>query len=147
MAADLRQLMEIEKKCFPECDVFSRRNMRRMVNNPKCSILLDVLEYEQEVVGYAVYLTRRNSQTIRLYSLCLLPCYTGQGLTRKYLEERLKDFALRFSKVILEVRQSNKAAIRLYHGLGFELGQILEGYYADGERGYRMVKNLKPKLP
>lgn len=113
-----------------------------MIKNPNHSILLDVLEYEQEIAGYAVYLTRCNSRTIRLYSLCLLPDWTGQGLASAYLEERFADFASNHSKVVLEVRQSNKAAIRLYLGLGFEIREVLEGYYADGANGYRLVKNL-----
>jgi ribosomal-protein-alanine N-acetyltransferase len=139
---DLDKLVEMERICFPQGDAFSKRAMRRMVINPNGSIILDVLEYGGCMAGYAAYLTRKNSRTIRLYSLCVLPDYEGRGLARKYLEGRLKDFSPYFSRISLEVRTSNGKAVRLYQGLGFKLQKVLEKYYADGEKGYRLVKLL-----
>jgi len=139
--ADLAWLVETEQQCFGEVDAFSRRTIRYMIKNPHDSIILDVLEQDQKPVGYAVYITRRNSKLIRFYSLCLLPAYRGQGLLKPYLQERLKGFAERYKRIGLEVRVSNLNALQLYRTLGFKIEKTLPQYYpseGNGEDGYRM---------
>ncbi len=38
-----------------------------------------------------------------------------------------------FTRITLEVRKSNRAAIRFYESLGFKPSSVIWGYYADGE--------------
>ena len=55
-----------------------------------------------------------------------------QGLARALVDELLQ-FAARTNmrRVILEVRSSNQAALRLYESFGFQTGRIREDYYSD----------------
>jgi ribosomal protein S18 acetylase RimI-like enzyme len=47
------------------------------------------------------------------------------------------------SLMVLEVRQSNRPAIRLYQSLGFVVARVRRSYYADaGEDGLEMVLKL-----
>lgn len=46
------------------------------------------------------------------------------------------------AKVLLEVRASNAAAIRLYETLGFEPFNVRRRYYDDGEDGLEMVRSI-----
>jgi [ribosomal protein S18]-alanine N-acetyltransferase len=47
--------------------------------------------------------------------------------------------------VLLEVRRSNRPALRLYRGLGFTATGVRPGYYADnGEDAVQMVLTLNP---
>lgn len=141
--ADIELLVEIENKCFEACDAFSRRALRGMIKNSRGSIILDILEVAGVPAGYAAYLTRQNSTYIRLYSLCLLPTYQGQGLIAAYLGERLPSFVPKYKEVGLEVRVNNMRAENLYSKLGFAIKEKLQHYYAGGkEDGYRMVKAL-----
>ncbi len=48
------------------------------------------------------------------------------------------------AKVLLEVRASNAAAIRLYEKLGFESFNVRRRYYDDGEDGVEMMRPLAP---
>lgn len=144
--ADLPQLTQIENRCFWKCDAFSRRILRRMIINPHNSIILDILEFNQQPVGYAAYFTRANSRSIRLYSVCLLPELRGRGLVRKYLQARIAGFSGCFEKMTLEVRKTNRQALSVYSSLGFKAKVILNGYYPDGEDGIRLVKRLGNEL-
>jgi len=48
-----------------------------------------------------------------------------------------------FTEVILEVRASNRDALRLYLGLGFEVVGIRPGYYQDNNED-ALLLTLKP---
>ena len=54
----------------------------------------------------------------------------GGSLLRRLYEEFYNDG---FERVTLEVRKSNKEAIRFYEGQGFKPAFVIHGYYADGE--------------
>lgn len=140
---DLLTIEALENRCFCPVDRFSVASFRRYIQNNNGSIYVDLIEFDGEPMGYAVYFTRNNSKVVRLYSLCISPDYAGRGLGHKYLETRLPKFA-DYSVVSLEVRVTNSRAISLYEKLGFQVSAQLPGYYGDGEDGYRMVKVLKP---
>lgn len=63
-------------------------------------------------------------------NLCVDPLHQGQGHGR-----RLLDYLMRLARaanaviVLLEVRRSNKAALRLYEGVGFQRIGVRKGYY------------------
>ncbi|RJS83938.1 GNAT family N-acetyltransferase [Methanophagales archaeon] len=54
----------------------------------------------------------------------------GGSLLRRLYEEFYNDG---FERVTLEVRKSNKEAIRFYEAQGFKPVFVIHGYYADGE--------------
>ncbi|HVU00144.1 MAG TPA: GNAT family N-acetyltransferase [Polyangiaceae bacterium] len=47
--------------------------------------------------------------------------------------------------VLLEVRRSNRAAIRLYRSFGFSAMGVRRGYYTDGEDAVEMMLTLDPE--
>jgi ribosomal protein S18 acetylase RimI-like enzyme len=143
--ADLDWLVHTENHCFSQDDAFTRRTMQRMIKNTNHSVVFDILVAAEKPIGYALFLTRRNSLLIRLYSICLLPAYRGQGLVESYLQERIPSFAKNYEKMGLEVRLNNTSALSLYLRLGFTTKKILPGYYHQGQGradGYRMLKML-----
>jgi len=139
---DLPIIINAEDKCFNELDRFSKKSLLRMISNPKKSIIVDLILFFDEIIGYAVYLTRINSKKVRLYSICILPQYSGRGFAREYLNKRIIDFAKSFSEMTLEVRETNFAALKLYSSIGFTMHTKLPNYYPDGEVGYRLIKRL-----
>ena len=46
--------------------------------------------------------------------------------------------------VLLEVRRSNRSAIRLYRAMGFSAMGVRRGYYTDGEDAVEMMLTLDP---
>lgn len=95
-----------------------------------------VLRGEGRVVGYLVVWV---TDVVEVIDIAISPELRG-----KRLAERLLVRALRFGPtVLLEVRASNVAAIRLYERLGFSRMGIRRGYYADGEDAVLMSRAVK----
>ncbi len=87
-----------------------------------------VLWRDEELVGYLFY--SEAVQEAHVLNLCIRPSYRRQGLGQ-YLMRHLLD-RLRLSDaetVFLEVRVSNRAALRLYEALGFNGIGERKNYY------------------
>jgi ribosomal-protein-alanine N-acetyltransferase len=87
-------------------------------------------EYEgnEVMVGFAVVSTVLDEST--LLNICVRPAFQNQGAGRRVIEFLLKNAAVeRVRKYFLEVRASNRIAIRLYEGLGFRQLSVRKSYY------------------
>lgn len=83
---------------------------------------------------------------LQLLDMGVLPEERRKGYGRALLGELLR-FAQRERKrlLLLEVRQSNEPAIRLYRSLGFETAGVRRGYYSDtGEDALEMRITFDP---
>lgn len=70
-----------------------------------------------------------------LLNICVTPEWQGQGYGRLLLEHFIELARERGAyQMLLEVRPSNKAALRLYHTRGFEQVGMRKNYYP-GEHG------------
>lgn len=68
--------------------------------------------------------------TGEITNVMLLPEYRGKGTGRQMMEELLEQGRLLGAKdFTLEVRQSNKTAVKLYESLGFECEGIRKDFY------------------
>jgi len=65
-----------------------------------------------------------------LLNLCVYPANQRQGVGRYLLEKLMEQArAQKADRMLLEVRKSNRAAIRLYQSVGFEDIGYRKGYY------------------
>ena len=83
---------------------------------------------EGEIVGYAVVMIAADEYHI--LNICITPAYQKRGLGYRFLQWLLgygRDTGARTA--FLEVRVSNKGAIRLYRNLGFDEMGRRKGYY------------------
>jgi [ribosomal protein S18]-alanine N-acetyltransferase len=83
--------------------------------------------------------------------LHVLNIATEPAMRRRGIARLLMDVALEYARdaririVLLEVRRSNRAAIKLYRGLGFTAMGVRPGYYADNdEDAIEMMLALDP---
>jgi len=141
--SDLSLLIHMEKNCFHPCDRFTPEVFKRMLQNPKNSIISEIIEYNGKSAGYAVFFTRKNSRKIRLYSICILPEYAGKGIAKQYFQEIIPIVSKCYHTMSLEVRKNNQRAINLYDFLGFKINKTISNYYPDGEEALQMLKILK----
>lgn len=101
-----------------------------------------VADYSGHTVGF-ISSIRSGPKTARVLVIAVLEGFRGQGIGSSLLDAFTKECALNgLSNIELEVRQSNKAAIRFYTKHGYEATGVLRGFYKDGEDGYRMWKTL-----
>ncbi len=79
----------------------------------------------------------------RILMLAVLAIYRRRGTGTALMDAFLGECALRaLATVELEVRMSNKEAIRFYQRYGFQIAQVLKRFYTDGEDGYKMIRHL-----
>jgi ribosomal-protein-alanine N-acetyltransferase len=86
---------------------------------------------------------RQSTSEARVFWLAVRPEYRDQGIGRRLMISLMDIFRrLGVIKVILEVRVSNKKAMRLYRDLGFEMVTLCPEYYPDGEGAIIMSRAL-----
>lgn len=103
-------LAELEKQCF--ADPWSVHALREELSNP-CARFLVALCGDR-VAGYiGCHLVAGEGFVT---NVAVFPAYRRQGVARQLLQSAM---ALPLSRLFLEVRASNAAAIALYRSLGF----------------------------
>ena len=100
-----------------------------------------VLEMDGEIVGYVCgKLVFEDAEILRI---AVKNKWRGQGLGGTLLNGFIDSVKTRGgTRVFLEVRTGNVAAVRLYRSRGFTLTRERKKYYADGEDALEMKKDL-----
>lgn len=127
-AYDLGAVIKIEEKSF------KYPYPPPVLYNYLSSIFL-VAEMDNKIVGYAIGDKERRI----IVSIAVDPHYRNRGIGRTLLENILKEMN---GTVYLQVRKSNKDAIRFYIKMGFVKEKILKSYYMDGEDAILMFKKI-----
>ena len=134
---DLDAVAAVERRCFPEDEAFSRRQLRYLLEQAEGASYVDCRG--QEVGGYIRLLRRRTARNLRIYSVAVDPaargCGAGQALVNAAIALARQ---LGLDEVTLEVRTDNAPAIGLYARNGFRDDRLLRGYYSDGVDARRM---------
>ncbi len=100
-----------------------------------------IVAFEDEVLGYAISEIHQNKGHI--VSMAVSPEHRREGVGTALLQESLKRLASSTGEVYLEVRTTNKAALRLYEKFSFtKTGETRHRYYPDGEDAILMRRVL-----
>ncbi|MFC7291761.1 GNAT family N-acetyltransferase [Hirschia litorea] len=136
---DIAPIVELEQGFAAE-DRFPAKTWLRLMQGHSC---VHVVKKDLKLVGAAVHLFRKGSSVARLYSISVAPEARGQGLAQLLMAHG-EDVAREkvCTRMRLEVRESNEAAISLYKRSGYRVIAKIEGYYPDGEAAQRMEKVL-----
>jgi [ribosomal protein S18]-alanine N-acetyltransferase len=136
LTKDLPSIFEIENQSFGD-EAFNKRQFRYLAKSPTCHFV--VADIDNQIGGYLLLNTRRNSKTIRIYSLATNPNYRGQGIGEK-LMNYAKDFAKEhcFKTLSLEVSETNNVAVALYNKMGFTNSGKRLDYYGPGRNALVM---------
>lgn len=108
-----------------------------------CRVLEVTDNSVKKIVGYII--CRNSLNVCHILNLCIAVKEQRKGYGQKLLEEILISLLRSNSdSVILEVRPSNDAAIKLYQKFGFETDLIKKGYYKDehGEEDAILLKKV-----
>lgn len=138
--SDLPELLRLEAASFSG-DRLSRRSLRRLLRSSTALCL--VVDGEEGLAGYALWLYRRNSAQVRLYSIAVDEQSQGRGVGASLLAAGEAQSTERgCSRMSLEVKTHNHSAVHLYRKLGFEEVGVWPCYYEDGTDALRLVKEL-----
>ncbi len=134
---DVSVLAEMEKRCF--IDPWTEEMLSDCLRYPYYYGL--IAEEGGQVCGYCVLIVLFEDGEIANIAVDIP--YRGRGIAKA-----LMDYAhglaksLGAERCLLEVRQSNAAAISLYQGFGYEEYGVRERYYPDGENARLMRKEF-----
>jgi len=131
---DLNNVVELERKIF--VDPWSRKSFEFEVSNNQFSFPL-ILEDQNKIVGYAVIW--RIYEEFHIANLAILPEHQGKKFGKFFLQQILKNTD-ECKYAILEVRESNHKAIKLYEKFGFRVIMKRVKYYKNGETALVMQK-------
>lgn len=141
-AHDLTRVMEIERASF--ISPWSEQMFLQELGNSfsRCMVAQTCPEGSGDLLGYlcAWFV----ASEVHVMNLAVHPMARGQGVARDLVRETVEEArALGASRVILEVRQSNRAAQLLYFSEGFKtVGRRLRYYTDTGEDALVMELQL-----
>ena len=129
---DVEALLALERLCFSQ--PWTARNFRDAMADPERRLLLVLrgpFAPGDPGRGVLAYCSFQNVvDEMHIHNLAVAPAVQGRGLGRRLLELALALGARRGAeRALLEVRQSNWAALRLYRSLGFHGVAVRRGYY------------------
>jgi ribosomal protein S18 acetylase RimI-like enzyme len=140
--SDLEALAALEQAAFSS-DRISRRGFRRFLASAGAAVL--VAESDGCRAGYALVLFRADHAIARLYSIAVAPAFAGRRIGARLLAAAEAAALTRgASRLRLEVREANAAAIALYRNAGYRLFGRHARYYQDGAPALRFEKRLTP---
>jgi len=140
----LERLYQIEKECFVE-EAFTKKQISLLLTDYN-SISLMVKE-NVEIVGFIVGIIYPDGKTINghILTIDVSPSHRRRGVGQMLLQEMEKIFVQKSVQAcLLEVKESNVAAISLYRKLGYEEIGRLENYYGKTDGIY--LRKILPKV-
>jgi len=135
--ADFERIAALEAACFGAADgVFSKRQLRALLNNPNAYWLLSL---DGKAMGCWLKVGNGRARWARLYSLAVHPALRGQGWGKRLIEAGFSWMRTEnLAACRAEVKADNLTARNLYAGCGFLETGLLRDYYAPGVDGVRL---------
>lgn len=130
-----------------ETKIFTDPWTKKMIKgefNSKLAVVLGVINSKtKELVGYSFLFNIYDE--IHINNIAVKKNYRGKGLGKKLLDYIINYGKENyFSRITLEVRDSNKSALKLYYQNGFMIVSRRKGYYSNPkEDALVLMKNLK----
>lgn len=104
-----------------------------------CKKTFLVARESDKVLGYIIGYVRDNDEG-HIMSIAVDSNHRSQGIGEKLLKEDMKRLKERgANRIGLEVRTSNKKAIRFYEDLNFKKTRKVKDYYQNGEDAWYMI--------
>jgi ribosomal-protein-alanine N-acetyltransferase len=125
LPGDIAAVAEIERASFS--DPWSEESFRSMLGNPQ-TLFLVARDAERVVVGYTAGVGVREDGEI--LNVAVAPGARRQGVGALLLDAAIAELSnRRVTRLYLEVRESNAAAIALYRSRGFRQVTSRRNYY------------------
>jgi len=133
--SDLKHIVEIEAASFK--DPWPRIAFESELWNSDSMFLKAVIK--DNIIAYMIL--RKLVDEFHIMNIAVAPEHRKKGIAQKLLTYALEN--LKGGKLLLlEVRNSNKAAIALYQKNGFTVLHTRKRYYSDGEDAIVMTKEI-----
>ena len=134
------EIVYVEEEAFGKNGGVDEWILKPLVRYGKVFVLKD----EGKVVSIAEFMQKFDSEEIFLYGLCTRKESRGRGYAREIMKRSEEFFIGRGMESIgLTVDPENKAAVGLYQGLGYDIGELQKDEYGQGIDRLFMWKKIK----
>lgn len=145
---EISYIAEMEKRCFEVC-AWSEEMFKSMFNEPDAENIMLSAYCNEVLAGYIVM--KLCIDEAEIFVIAVDEPFRGRGIATRLIsraEELIKGRAV---KVMLEVREGNLAARKLYNKKGFIEVGMRKNYYRDlsgkpPENAVLMTKYLKTEM-
>lgn len=97
-----------------------------------------------EVIGLALFAANAHDDVAHLLKIAMDPDFRGTGESQQFWEEILNHWKIdSWSRIFLEVQESNLAAINFYKKVGFKELRHIPRFYSNGDGAYTMQCELR----
>lgn len=142
IALDIPVLATYEKELFPYSPWSTSQFKEEFAGIPT-TLYMSVAESGNKVVGYCGVFLPAPGVEADILTVAVLPDFRRQGIAREFMrqiEQWSKERGA--SAMMLEVEQSNSAAIELYTSLGYMKISVRMDYYGPGQDAFVMRKDF-----
>jgi ribosomal-protein-alanine N-acetyltransferase len=120
-------------------DRYSEKELKKLLE--KTSVEVFVLQCADEILGYSVVWKVLEEAEIHWFEI--FEPFRGSGLSRLFMELLIKELAkMGTKKLLLEVSENNKVALKVYKAVGFKPVGVRKNYYPDGSDAILMEREL-----
>ncbi len=92
-----------------------------------------------EAIGFALFAANQYDEVAHLLKITMNPDFRGTGETQQFWDEIVRSWDNgSWSRMFLEVQESNLAAIHFYKKVGFTELRKIPGFYSNGEGAITM---------
>lgn len=131
---DAKELSELDKICFAV--PWSEKSFREEAENNIARYF--VAKEDGKIIGYGGFWCTVDEGQIT--NIAVLPQYRKRGIASRLLESIIAE-AKEFERLVLEVRESNSAAIALYEKFEFKkVGMRKNFYHSPTENAIIMIR-------
>lgn len=144
-ANDIQGIFALEKKCFPDNQAYSAKQLTYLIKKANSSCLVETSE--KIICGFIIVLFRRGTKVAGIETIGVDPIFQHKGIGKKLIKAAENEILKRGIKQIrLEVSVGNTPAVQLYQKSGYIIMSLLKDYYKFEHYGsqdaYRMKKTL-----
>ncbi len=131
---DIRRIAELEAESF--VNQWSRLQLKEAISS---GYSFYVISNQDKIMGYIIWMESGNTADLLRIAVCSENQASGLAtFLVNFMINNLRDKS--FQEVILEVRQSNLPAIKLYEKIGFKKITIRKKYYGDEDGVIYLLK-------
>lgn len=140
---DIDALVAIEQACFAAGyadKMMNAEDFADVLHDDHAALFCAIVS--ETVAGYAFLILEDGAANFD--SLAVSPAHQGKGLGEqlfRHVERYCHDNAI--PRLNLEIKETNYALLKRYHGFGYKCFEIEPGFYADGWGAIRMWQDFE----
>ncbi len=135
--SDLNQIFNLEQDIFKQ-DAFSKDTIKKLIQR---NLFFLKIENGGKFFGFIIVIKDIDNRA-NLINLIINPLYQNQGKGSLLLEKTIKEIKElnEINEIVLNVKVSNKIAIKLYEKFGFKTIERIKNYYQSSDSEAYLMK-------